>query len=290
MSINFEKMIRIMQEFWSQKGCVILPSMDTEMGAATYHPYMLFGAKSNGQLVQGLNGDGESNVQFVQKSRRPQDGRAGVHPHRLYTHHQFQVVFDDVPHEIERYVRECFALLNLEDSDLRFVEDNWNNPTLGAAGLGWEVRCNEMEILQYTYFQQIASKPCIKAELAYGLERLALQVQKKSNVYDLQWSDSMTYGDLFMQAEVENTRELELYDVEDLVNLFEMYKKYAQRFLTNLLPYAGYQYASKMSHIFNLLDAKGALSHSQKNVYVQQIRGLVAQVMSKASVSDVEGR
>lgn len=254
-----------MQNFWLKQGCSILQAMDTEMGAATYHVGTIFGVLSNPTY----------NVQFIQPSKRPHDGRAGEHPNRLFTHHQFQVIMQPIPNNIQELVSQCFAELGLnsDDIDIRYVEDDWQNPSIGAAGLGWEVRGNEMEILQYTYFQQIASRPLkTKAvELAYGLERLALLVQNKTSVYDLMWSDSLSYADIRKQLEIENTKETELNDMKTLSEMFQIHENNYKKYMQNELFMASYIQCMKMSHTFNLMDTLG-LGSTRRAEYIAKIR------------------
>lgn len=258
-------MISIMQDFWLKQGCSILQSFDTEIGAATYHPATIFNSLQTEDY----------NVQFVQLCKRPQDGRKGTHPNRLFTHHQFQVIMQPVPSNIEQLVMECFAKLGLDhpDYDIRFVEDDWKNPTLGAAGIGWEVRCNEMEVLQYTYFQQLGSRALkhVCVELAYGLERLAMRVQNVDSVYDLIWDQDLTYGQVRQQLEYENTTEIEFMNRTYLLNMFEQHASLHSVLLDKNLPLAAYISVCKMSHTFNLLDTKG-LSHSIRETYIDRIR------------------
>lgn len=263
--ITFTKMVQIMQNFWEKQGCTILPSMDTEVGAGTYHPATLFGPSMHEKYC----------VQFVQQAKRPQDGREGKHPNRLFTHHQLQIVMQPVPSNMENLVMDCFALLNLNtpDHDIKLVEDDWKNPTLGAAGLGWEVRCNETEVMQFTYFQQLGSKPLKTAfvELAYGLERLAMQVQNKQNVYDLAWSEDFTYGEIRQNMEIAQTQETALLNTQTLKSTFANHEQFANTLIDNQLWEAAYIHCCKMSHIFNLLDAQN-LSQSQREFYVAKIR------------------
>lgn len=263
--MNFSQMILTMQQFWSTQGCAILQAMDTEVGAATYHIGTIFG------ILNAPN----YNVQFVQPSKRPQDGRSGTHPNRLFTHHQFQVIMQPIPNNIQQLVLECFAQLGLHtpDYDIRFIEDDWKNPTIGAAGLGWEVRCNELEVLQYTYFQQIGGITLkhIPVELAFGLERLALRVQKITSIYDLMWSDTQTYGDIRLKLEQENTNEILYTPVQNLLTQFKIYLDNSNQFLQNNLPLAAYIQCTKMSHTFNILDTIG-LSNTEREQYIEQIR------------------
>lgn len=261
LPLHFSDMIVTMQQFWLEQGCSVLQSFDTEVGAATYHPATIFGTRSKTSY----------NVQFVQLCKRPQDGRAGTHPNRLFTHHQFQIIMQPVPSNIQELVLACFEKLGLSNDDIRFIEDDWKNPTLGAAGIGWEVRCNEMEVLQYTYFQQLGSLPLkhICVELAYGLERLAMRVQNVQNVYDLKWSDTQTYGDIRRQTEYENT--LEIKHLHKLEDVFLQHKINHKHLIEAELKLAAYTQVCKMSHAFNLLDAQG-LAVSQREHYIKQIR------------------
>lgn len=277
--INFSQMILMMQDFWAKQGCAILQGIDTEVGAATYHTATIFGIFNSDQY----------NVQFVQPCKRPQDGRAGKHPNRLFTHHQFQVIMQPVPTNIQSLVLDCFSMLGLKtpDYDIRFVEDDWKNPTIGAAGLGWEVRCNEMEVLQYTYFQQIAGITLknIPVELAYGLERLAMRVQNKTSIYDLMWSDTQTYLEVRLQQEKEDTISLQHTNPTILITLFEQFEALYKTYIEANLALSAYVQCTKMSHTFNMLDAIG-LGNSQREEYIAKIRkytknALMAHIQNK---------
>lgn len=247
-------MIMFLHHYWQEKGCAIIQATDRQVGAATYHPYMIFGTGS---------------FQFVQLCTRPADGRAARHPNRLYSHHQLQVVFDYIPDEIEIWTRDCFKQLGL--TNIKFYEDNWNNPTLGASGLGWEIRVNDMEVLQFTYMLQLAGQSIKKTELAFGLERLAMQVQKVDNVFDLQYSDSLSYRDVREQHEIEQTLAIDKMATAELVDLFDRYSHDFHTLVSDL-KLCAYLRTIDLNYIFNLLNAKNVLSYNTRQEYIRTIR------------------
>lgn len=267
--MNFQEMILTLQNFWAQQNCILLQPYDTEKGAGTMNP---------ATFLRSL-GPEPWNVAYVEPSRRPADGRYGDNPNRLFQHHQYQVIMKPSPLNIqELYLASLEALgIKSEEHDIRFVEDNWESPTLGAWGLGWEVWLDGMEITQFTYFQQVGGidvKP-VSVEITYGLERLAMYIQGKENVYDLEWVKNVSYGDVFHQNEVEqSTYNFELSDTELLFDLFNKYEKEAQRIIAAGYVLPGYDYVLKCSHTFNLLDARGAISVSERTGFIGRVRNM----------------
>ena len=277
--ITFQEVILRLQEYWNRQGCALLQPIDLEVGAGTSH---------TATFLRAL-GPEPWRAAYVQPSRRPKDGRYGENPNRLQQHHQYQVVLKPAPTNIvDLYLGSLRALgVDTEVNDIRFVEDNWENPTLGAWGLGWEVWMNGMEVTQFTYFQQVGGFECdpVPAEITYGLERLAMYIQGVDSVYDLVWSDGplgkTTYGDVFHQNEVEqSTYNFEYADVDFLFTCFEQYEKEAQQLLAleNPLPLPAYERILKAAHSFNLLDARKAISVTERQRYILRIRTLTKAV------------
>ncbi|AUS10485.1 glycine--tRNA ligase subunit alpha [Laceyella sacchari] len=267
--MNMQQMIKQLQEFWSSQGCVLVQPYDTEKGAGTLNPMTFLRAL----------GPEPWKAAYVEPSRRPADGRYGENPNRLYQHHQFQVILKPVPENIQEIYLDSLKALGLDSlqHDIRFVEDNWENPTFGAAGLGWEVWVDGMEATQFTYFQQVGSMDVepVSVELTYGLERLALYIQDKENVYELEWVDGVKYGDVFQQPEYEHSKyTFEISDKEWLFQLFDQYEREAKRALEKNLVFPAYDYALKCSHTFNLLDARGAISVTERTGYIGRVRNL----------------
>ncbi|ARK29338.1 glycine--tRNA ligase subunit alpha [Halalkalibacter krulwichiae] len=267
--MNVQNMILTLQEFWSKQNCMIMQAYDTEKGAGTMSPFTLL----------RTIGPEPWNVAYVEPSRRPADGRYGENPNRLYQHHQFQVIMKPSPINIqELYLKSLEALgINPLEHDIRFVEDNWENPTLGCAGLGWEVWLDGMEITQFTYFQQVGGLEAnpVSAEITYGLERLASYIQDKENVFDLEWVEGFTYGDIFKQPEYEHSKyTFEVSDSQMLFSLFGTYEQEAKRALDENLVFPAYDYILKCSHTFNLLDARGAISVTERTGYIGRVRNL----------------
>lgn len=280
--MNIQNMILTLQKFWSEQNCILMQAYDVEKGAGTMSPMT---------LLRSL-GPEPWRVAYVEPSRRPDDGRYGENPNRLYQHHQFQVVIKPSPDNIqELYLDSLKALgINPLEHDIRFVEDNWENPTLGAAGLGWEVWLDGMEITQFTYFQQIGGLEAnpVTVELTYGIERLASYIQDKENVFDLEWTEGFTYKDIFKQPEYEHsTYTFEESNVEMLFTLFTMYEEEAQKTMEKGLIFPAYDYVLKCSHTFNLLDARGVISVTERTGYISRIRNL-ARNISKAYVAERE--
>jgi glycyl-tRNA synthetase alpha chain len=271
--MNFQSMILTLNNFWAQQNCIIMNPYDTEKGAGTMNP-MTF--------LRSI-GPEPWNVAYVEPSRRPADGRYGENPNRLYQHHQYQVIMKPSPDNIQELYLESLRLLGIDPlhHDIRFVEDNWESPTLGAWGLGWEVWLDGMEITQFTYFQQVGGIDAnpVAVEITYGLERLASYIQNKENVFDLEWVAGVTYGDVFHQPEFEHSKyTFEVSDAEMLFTLFGMYEKEAQRTMDEGLVFAAYDYVLKCSHTFNLLDARGAISVTERTGYIQRVRNLARAV------------
>lgn len=267
--MNFQNMILTLQQFWAEQKCVLTNPYDVETGAGTFNPMTFLRSV----------GPEPWNVAYVEPSRRPTDGRYGENPNRLYQHHQFQVIMKPSPDNIQELYLESLKRLGIEPihHDIRFVEDNWESPTLGAWGLGWEVWLNGMEVTQFTYFQQVGGLDCkpVSVEITYGLERLASYIQDKENVYDLEWVDGVKYGDIFLQNEVEQSKyTFEVSDTKMLFTLFNMYEAEANNALEQQLVLPAYDYVLKCSHTFNLLDARGAISVTERTGYIARVRNL----------------
>ncbi|WP_416149327.1 glycine--tRNA ligase subunit alpha [Salipaludibacillus sp. HK11] len=267
--MNVQEMILTLQKFWGEQNCLLLQPYDIEKGAGTMNP-MTF--------LRSI-GPEPWNVAYVEPSRRPADGRYGDNPNRLYQHHQFQVIMKPSPDNIqELYLQSLQKLgINPEEHDIRFVEDNWEAPTLAAWGLGWEVWLDGMEITQFTYFQQVGGLDAspVSVEITYGIERLASYIQDKENVYDLEWVNGFTYGDVFLQNEFEQSKyAFEVADANMLFTLFGTYEQEARRALEEKLVLPSYDYVLKCSHVFNLLDAQGAISVTERAGYIGRVRNL----------------
>ena len=267
--MTFQQIILTLQKFWSSRGCVLEQPYDVEKGAGTMNP---------ATFLRTI-GPEPWNVAYVEPSRRPDDGRYGDNPNRLFQHHQFQVIMKPSPDNIqETYLESLKELgINPEEHDIRFVEDNWEAPTLGAWGIGWEVWLDGMEITQFTYFQQIGGIDThpVSVEITYGLERIAMYIQQKDNVYDLVWTDGVTYGDIWHENEYEQSvYSYELSDHDMLFKLFDMYEAEATRIIKLGYVLPAYDYVLKSSHTFNLLDAAGAISLSERTEYIARVRKL----------------
>ena len=267
--MTFQQIILTLQKFWSSRGCVLEQPYDVEKGAGTMNP---------ATFLRTI-GPEPWNVAYVEPSRRPDDGRYGDNPNRLFQHHQFQVIMKPSPDNIqETYLESLKELgINPEEHDIRFVEDNWESPTLGAWGIGWEVWLDGMEITQFTYFQQIGGIDThpVSVEITYGLERIAMYIQQKDNVYDLVWTDGVTYGDIWHENEYEQSvYSYELSDHDMLFKLFDMYEAEATRIIKLGYVLPAYDYVLKSSHTFNLLDAAGAISLSERTEYIARVRSL----------------
>jgi len=280
--MNIQNMILTLQKFWSDQNCILLQSYDVEKGAGTMSPMT---------LLRSL-GPEPWNAAYVEPSRRPDDGRYGENPNRLYQHHQFQVVMKPSPANIQDLYLDSLKQLGIDPlkHDIRFVEDNWENPTLGAAGLGWEVWLDGMEITQFTYFQQIGGLEAnpVTVELTYGIERLASYIQDKESVFDLEWTNGVTVADIFKQPEYEHSvYTFETSNEEMLFELFTMYEKEAKTTMEKGLVFPAYDYVLKCSHVFNLLDAKGVISVTERTGYIGKIRTL-ARNIAKSYVTERE--
>lgn len=278
----FQDVILKLQEFWGEQGCVLTNPYDVEKGAGTMNPLTFLKAL----------GPEPWNVAYVEPSRRPNDGRYGDNPNRLYQHHQFQVILKPSPDNVLELYLESLKRLGIdpEKHDIRFVEDNWEAPTLGAWGLGWEVWLDGMEITQFTYFQQVGSLDCkpVTAEITYGLERLTMYLQEKDNVYEIMWNKNVTYGDVFKRAEYEHSKyNFEESDPNMLFDLFDTYEKEAQRVIDLNLVLPAYDFVLKCSHTFNLLDARGAISVTERARFIGRVRNL-ARTAANAYVAQRE--
>ncbi len=266
----FQDIIFNLQKFWADQGCMMLQPYDMEVGAGTSHP---------ATTLRCLDAN-PWNIVYVQPSRRPTDGRYGENPNRTQHYYQLQVIMKPSPENIQELCLKSLEVvgIDMKKNDLRFVEDNWENPTLGAWGLGWEVWCNGMEVLQFTYMQQLGGieLKSIPAEVTYGLERLAMYIQNVDNFWDIKWNKDFTYRDVFLRSEIEYSRyNFELADIDALYKLFKIHIGEAKRLLelNNLMP--AYDQCLKSSHIFNLLEARGAFSVSERATYMGEIRNVV---------------
>ena len=267
--LTFQQIILRLQDYWDQHGCALLQPYDMEVGAGTFH---------TATFLRAL-GPEPWRAAYVQPSRRPKDGRYGENPNRLQHFYQYQVALKPSPADIQDlYLRSLAALgIDARANDIRFVEDNWESPTLGAWGLGWEVWLNGMEITQFTYFQQVGGIDCkpVLGELTYGLERLAMTLQGKASIFDLVWTDGITYGDVYHQNEVEQSKyNFELANAEMLFGHFGQFEAEAKRLIEAGLPLPGYEMVLKCSHTFNLLDARGAISVTERAAYIGRVRNL----------------
>ncbi len=268
--VSFQDTILNLQKFWGNYGCVLLQPYDIEVGAGTFHP---------ATTLRSL-GPKPWKAAYVQPSRRPTDGRYGKNPNRLQHYYQFQVIIKPSPNEIKKlFLRSLSAIgINHKEHDIRFVEDDWESPTLGAAGLGWEVWCDGMEITQFTYFQQMTGIDCkpVSVELTYGLERICMFTQGKNNVFDLVWNnDGVKYGEIFLQAEKEySAYNFEFANTEQLLKNFDIAEAECKSLLEKKIPLPAYDQCLKASHIFNLLDARGVIGVAQRTEYISRIREL----------------
>lgn len=267
--MNFQEMILTLNKFWGEQGCIIQQPYDIEKGAGTMNP---------ATFLRAL-GPEPWNVAYVEPSRRPADGRYGENPNRLQHYFQYQVILKPSPDNIQELYLQSLEMLGIkaEDHDIRFVEDNWESPTLGAWGLGWEVWLDGMEVTQFTYFQQCGGLDCrpVSGEITYGIERLATFIQGKDSVFDIQWVGDVTYGDIYRQNEIDySTYNFEVANVEMLFTLFDMYEKEAMAVLERGLVQPAYDYVLKCSHTFNLLDARGAISVTERTGFITRVRNM----------------
>ncbi|RKX62431.1 MAG: glycine--tRNA ligase subunit alpha [Thermodesulfobacteriota bacterium] len=265
----FQDVIATLNEFWASKGCVILQPYDMEVGAGTFHP---------ATFLRAL-GPEPFSAAYVEPCRRPTDGRYGENPNRLQHYYQYQVIIKPSPDDIQDIYLESLKALGIDpkEHDIRFVEDDWESPTLGAWGLGWEVWLDGMEITQFTYFQQIGGYDCnpVTVEITYGLERITMYLQKVENVFDIKWNEKITYKDIHFRGEVEySIYNFEEANVELLRDLFDKFEKEANKLLDRGLVLPGYDFVIKCSHIFNLLDARGVLSPIERANYIGRVRGI----------------
>lgn len=284
-TLTFQALILTLQNYWASRGCVVLQPYDMEVGAGTFH---------TATFLRALTPE-KWNAAYVQPSRRPTDGRYGDNPNRLQHYYQFQVVLKPNPANIQELYLGSLKAIGIDTltHDVRFVEDNWESPTLGAWGLGWEVWLNGMEVTQFTYFQQVGGIECfpVTGEITYGLERLAMYIQGVDSVYDLVWTDGefgrVTYGDVFHQNEVEQSAyNFEHADVAKLFELFDFYEEQADKLVAVNLPLPAYEMVLKASHAFNLLDARGAISVTERQRFILRVRTLAR----KVAISYTEAR
>ncbi len=270
---TFQGLIQALQTFWSEQGCVVMQPLDMEVGAGTFHP---------ATFLRSI-GPEPWRAAYVQASRRPTDGRYGENPNRLQHYYQFQVLLKPSPDNIQQLYLDSLQVMGFDplEHDIRFVEDNWESPTLGAWGLGWEVWLNGMEVTQFTYFQQVGGLECkpIPGEITYGLERLAMYIQGVDSIYDLIWTrgpeGDVTYGDIFHQNEVEqSTYNFEYGNVKELFHWFDVCEQESQKLIEAKLPLPAYEQVMKASHAFNLLDARHAISVTERQRYILRVRTL----------------
>jgi len=269
LMLTFQQIVLALNQYWDRQGCVLLQPYDMEMGAGTFH---------TASFLRAI-GPEPWNAAYVQPSRRPKDGRYGENPNRLQHYYQYQVVMKPSPDDLQDLYLKSLVALGVDPlvNDIRFVEDDWESPTLGAWGLGWEVWLNGMEVTQFTYFQQVGGLDCrpVLGELTYGLERLAMYLQGRDSIFDLTWVEGVTYGDVYHQNEVEQSRyNFELANVPLLLQQFDAYESEAQRLMDASLVLPAYEMILKCSHTFNLLDARGAISVTERAAYIGRVRAL----------------
>ncbi|MEA4902522.1 glycine--tRNA ligase subunit alpha [Desulfitobacterium sp.] len=280
--MKFQDMILTLNRFWGEQGCVLAQPYDMEKGAGTFNP---------NTFLKAL-GPEPWKVAYVEPSRRPTDGRYGENPNRLQHYFQYQVILKPSPDNVQELYLQSLERLGIDvrEHDIRFVEDNWESPTLGAWGLGWEVWLDGMEVTQFTYFQQCGGIDCkpVSAEITYGLERLATYIQNKESVFDIEYVGDVTYGDIFLQNEIDYSHyNFEVADVESLQTWFNMYEKEAIRVVEKGLVLPAYDYVLKCSHTFNLLEARGAISVTERTTYIARVRNL-AKLCAQAYVEQRE--
>ncbi len=280
--MKFQDLILALNQFWGEQGCIIAQPYDIEKGAGTMNP---------ATFLRAL-GPEPWNVAYVEPSRRPTDGRYGENPNRLQHYFQYQVILKPSPDNVQELYLESLERLGINpaDHDIRFVEDNWESPTLGAWGLGWEVWLDGMEVTQFTYFQQCGGIDCkpVCAEITYGIERLATFIQGKDSVFDIEWVGDISYGDIYLQNEIDFSRyNFEVADIDALRQWFDMYEKEAERTVQAGLVVPAYDYVLKCSHAFNLLEARGAISVTERTGYIARVRHL-ARLCAQAYVTQRE--
>lgn len=273
MSINFQTIVTTLNQFWSDRNCLIAQPYDTEKGAGTM---------SHNTFLRAIGPEPWS-VAYIEPCRRPTDGRYGENPNRVQHYYQYQVLIKPSPNNIQDIYLDSLKALGIhpEDHDIRFVEDNWESPTLGAWGVGWEVWLDGMEITQFTYFQQCGGIDChpVSIEITYGLERLAMYLQDVDSIYDIQWNDQIKYGDIFLQGEIEQcTYNFEASNPDLLLKLFNLYEEEAKQLIEKCLVLPSLDYVLKCSHCFNLLDARGVIAVTERTRYIGRIRNLARQV------------
>lgn len=273
MTINFQDIVATLNQFWSEKNCLIAQPYDTEKGAGTMNHHTFLRAI----------GPEPWSVAYIEPCRRPTDGRYGENPNRVQHYYQYQVLIKPSPDNIQEIYLDSLKALGIqpEDHDIRFVEDNWESPTLGAWGVGWEVWLDGMEITQFTYFQQCGGIDCkpVSIEITYGLERLAMYLQDVDSIYDIQWNNDIKYGDIFLQGEIEQcTYNFEASNPDLLLQLFTLYEQEAKQLIEKNLVLPSLDYVLKCSHCFNLLDARGVIAVAERTRYIGRIRHLARQV------------
>jgi len=267
--MTFQEIILSLHRFWQKKGCLLWQPYDVEKGAGTFNP---------ATFLRVLDPE-PWQVAYVEPSRRPTDGRYGQNPNRLRLHYQYQVIMKPSPEDIQQIYLDSLKEIGINPlkHDIKFLEDDWESPTLGAWGLGWEVRLDGMEITQFTYFQQVGGIELnpVSVEITYGLERIAMCIQKVESVFDIAWNSKIKYGDIHLETEIQYSHyNFEMVDVDQQTNLFNMYEREAKRLIEKGLFYPAYDYVLKCSHTFNLLDARGALGVSERERYIKRVREL----------------
>lgn len=271
--MNFQSVIATLNQFWAERGCLVAQPYDTEKGAGTKSPHTFLRAIGPEPWA----------VAYAEPCRRPADGRYGKNPNRVQHYYQYQVLIKPSPNNIQDIYLDSLRALGIkpEEHDVRFVEDNWEDAAVGAWGVGWEVWLDGMEVTQFTYFQQCGGLDCkpVSIEMTYGLERLCMYLQEVDSIFDLMWNDKLTYGDVFLQGEIESsTYNFESSNPELLFKLFELYQQEAEQLMARALVLPAYDYVLKCSHSFNLLDARGVISVTERTRYIRQVRSLARQV------------
>ena len=280
-AMTLQKMIKALDDYWARKGCLIWQPYSSEVGAGTFNPATFL----------AVLGPDPWKVAYVEQGKRPRDGRYGLNPNRVYQHHQYQVILKPSPFDIQDVYLASLEVIgiDLKSHDIRFVEDDWESPTLGAWGVGWQVWLDGVEITQFTYFQQVGGLDLevIPVELTYGIERFACVAQNRSNILDLLWNDDTTWGDLFKQNEIQYSRlSLEEADVDLYFLLFDRFEDEAKRLIDQGLYLPGYDYITKCSHAFNILEARGAISVTERATYIARVRRLAR----RAALAYLEAR